>query len=209
MIRSAQHQYWGVNKCQWKHCGAALLENAKGPQAPPRPEPRRQEPAASPPDHFGELIEGDEVFVAGAQKTVRSVPSDGDCLFHALSLLLSEGGVPISAQGVREVCVKTAFKSRNDVVDPADPAATFSSEMMKMAQCTPGVYKKRMLEPGTWGGWLEIAAFSRALKVGVDVCCFDAEGSLGVWQSTTPTDSELGRAYVLFSKTTHYQALAQ
>lgn len=83
---------------------------------------------------------------------LRPVPDDNSCLFSAVALVIGEKG---GAATLRRV-VADAIR--------ADPT-TYSEAMLGQP---PDAYARRMLEPNTWGGAIELKVLSDHARLEID-----------------------------------------
>jgi hypothetical protein len=108
--------------------------------------------------------DGGNVVLSGAQRV--SQPGDGSCLFHSLNFGMKKCGA--SAPGTRQLRRELAswtVQNANKTI-----SETPVKDWIKWdANCGVNAYAKKMQSSGSWGGGIEMAAFSHKMKLDVHV----------------------------------------
>merc|ERR1712168_1477963 len=98
-------------------------------------------------DPYKNIVDGTHVESGGSYYTIHTIGENDTSVFAALHAAVQNDGLPISYDHIRGILGKTAYKLRNDRVDIDDPSITFSSEIKRVHNVTPTLYKKLVLSP--------------------------------------------------------------
>ena len=135
---------------------------------------------------------------------VKSMPSDGSCLFHALSSQMKTVE-KVDSKDLRRIITQYIKDNSKKKFGGKTLAAWIKMEENEGSKMTVSKYVKNMQSESCWGGQLELFAFSKIYNYNVFV--YKKKSNYYEQISTFPADEPKKTIRLLYVNQAHYEGL--